>query len=121
MRSFSIQDSGGKKKRGGLSLLSGVEVSELRYGGLQILRGLSNSVRCLSSLSLGSSRGTSTPALFIDVFRPYGSADLRLLSRRLPKLALRPPWRLPARAFRLSVLPQPKLLPDLTFRGVNRF
>ncbi len=42
--------------------------------------------------ALGSGRGTSTPAFFIDVFRPSDSAGLRPLSRRFPELALLSPF-----------------------------
>jgi hypothetical protein len=82
-----------QKKRGGVSLLSGVEVSELRLWWTAVRLGLSNSVRFLSSLPLGSGRGSSTPALFIDVFRSSESTGLRPYPRRLLELSFLSPIR----------------------------
>ena len=42
------------------------------------------------SLLPGSGRGTSTPALFIDVFRPSDSTGLRPYPRQFPEFALIP-------------------------------
>jgi hypothetical protein len=53
---------------------------------------LSNSVRFLGSLLPGPGRGTSTPALFIDVFRSSDSTGLRPYPRRFPELAFFPPF-----------------------------
>ena len=88
---FGRKNSGGKKKRGGVSLLSRVEVSELRLWWTADPPRPFQFCPDLSSLPLGSGRGTSTPALFIDVFRPYESTGLRPFPRRLPELALLSP------------------------------
>ena len=101
-----------------------VEVLELRTGGLQILLGLSNSVRFLSTLPLGSGRGSSTPALFLDVFRSSDSTGLRPFPRRFPELALLSPIgssgsRLPNsglfryRSSFLSLIVRSRSFPDL--------
>lgn len=84
----------GHKKREEAFASSPVEVSELRLWGLQIRLGLSNFVRFLVSLPQGSGRGSSTPAFFIDAFRPRDSTSLRLLRRRFQS----------SRSFRLEAL-----------------
>ncbi len=114
--------SEGKKKRGGLRLLSRVEVSELR---LQKTADPPRpfQLRPVPQISaLGSGRGTSTPALFIDVFRPSGFACSRLHCRRFPRLAPFPPLG----SFRLAPslpwnLPPPKRFPVPTFRRLRCF
>jgi hypothetical protein len=116
-----------KKKRGGLRLLSRVEVSELRlWWTADPPRPFQ--LRPVPRFSAsGSGRGTSTPALFLDVFRSSDSTGLRPFRRRLPELALLLPvgssgLRLPntgpsaAEAASGPNLPEPKLFLIPIFR-----
>ena len=80
-----------KKKRGGISLLSRVEVSELRLWWTADPPRPFQLYPVPQFSALGPGRGTSTPALFLDVFWPSDSAGLRPLSRRFPELALLSP------------------------------
>ena len=77
-----------KKKRGGVSLLSRVEVSELRLWWTADPPRPFQFYPVPQFSALGPGCGTSTPALFLDVFWPSDSAGLRPLSRRFPELAL---------------------------------
>ena len=93
-----------------MSLLSVVGYWNSAYGRLQILLGLSNFIRFLSTLRLGPSRGSPTSALFIDVFRPSSYPRLSpVFAASFRSLSSFRLVGLPARAFLTPDLPQPKL------------
>jgi hypothetical protein len=117
--SRSTENFRDKKKRGGVSLLSGVGHWNSAYERLQIFLGLPNFVRFLRALRLVPGRGSSTPALFIDVFRPSNFPGLGPFRCRLPELSLLSPG-----GFSGSHLPtpnpsRPESLPVPTFASLN--